>query len=83
MLVVPGLSWPIPVGQNNLRKTQAHTKRAALLIYFADPQLNFTVKCHDANTLDAFPSLRNQSSNSACLVSPSTNVTCLLNAREA
>ena len=63
MLVVPGLAWPILFGQNHLRKTQAHTNHAALQVYFADPQLNFTVKCRDANPLDAFPSLRNQPSS--------------------
>ena len=79
MLVVP-LAWPILFGQNNLRKTQAHTNHAALQVYFADPQLNFTVKCRDANPLDAFPSLRNQPSSSASQGSPSTHVTCLLTA---
>ena len=48
MLVVPGLAWPILFGQNHLRKTQAHTNHAALQVYFADPQLNFTVTCRDA-----------------------------------
>ena len=71
MLVVLGLALPILFGQNHLRKTQAHTNHAALQVYFADPQLNFTVKCCDANPLDAFPSLRNPAS-------PSTNVACLL-----
>ena len=80
MLVVPGLAWPILFGQNHLRKTQAHTNHAALQVYFADPQLNFTVKCHDANPLDAFPSLRNQPSSSASQGSPSTHVTCFLTA---
>ena len=80
MLVVPGLAWPILFGQNLLRKTQAHTNHAALQVYFADPQLNFTVKCRDANPLDAFPSLRNQPSSSASQGSPSTHVTCLLTA---
>ena len=80
MLVVPGLAWPILFGQNHLRKTQAHTNQAALQVYFADPQLNFTIKCRDANPLDVFPSLRNPSSSSASLASPSTNVTCLFTA---
>ena len=80
MLVVPGLAWPILFGQNHLHKTQAHTNHAALQVYFADPQLNFTVKCRDANPLDAFPSLRNQPSSSASQGSPSTHVTCLLTA---
>ena len=80
MLVVPGLAWPILFGQNHLRKTQAHTSHAALQVYFADPQLNFTVKCRDANPLDAFPSLRNHPSSSASQGSPSTHVTCLLTA---
>ena len=80
MLVVPGFAWPILFGQNQLCKTQAHTNHAALQVYFADPQLNFTVKCHDANPFDAFPSLRNQPSSSASQDSPSTHVTCLLTA---
>ena len=80
MLVVPGLAWPILFGQNHLRKTQAHTNHAALQVYFADPQLNFTVKCRDANPLDAFPSLRSQPSSSASQGSPSTHVACLLTA---
>ena len=80
MLVVPGLAWSILFGQNHLRRTQAHTNHAALQDYFADPQLNFTVKCHDANPLDAFPSVKNPSSSPASLASPSTNVTCLLTA---
>ena len=71
---------PILVGQNHLHKSQAHTNHAAIQVYFADPQLNFSVKCCDANPPDAFPSMRNQSSSSASLVSPSTNVTCLLTA---
>ena len=80
MFVVPGLAWPILFGQNHLCKTQAHTNHAALQVYFADPQLNFTVKCRDANPLDVFPSLRNQPSSSASQGSPSTHVTCLLTA---
>ena len=67
-------------GQNHLCKTQAHTNHAALQVYFADPQLTFTVKRRDANPLDAFPSLRNQPSSSASQGSPSTHVTCLLTA---
>ena len=65
MFVVPGLAWSILFGQNHLHKTQAHTNHAALQVYFADPQLNFIVKCRDANPFDAFPSLRNQPSSSA------------------
>ena len=80
MLVVPGLAWQILFGQNHLRKTQAHTNHAARQVYFADPQLNFTVKCRDANPLDAFPSLRSQPSSSASQGYPSTHVTCLLTA---
>ena len=80
MLVVLGLAWPILFGQNHLRKTQVHTNHAALQVYFTDPQLNFTVKCCDANPLDAFPSLRNQPPSSASQGSPSTHVTCLLSA---
>ena len=80
MLVVPGLAWLILFGQNHLCRTQAHTNHAALQVYFADPQLNFTVKCCDANPLDAFPSLRNQPSSSVSQGSPSTHVTCLLTA---
>ena len=80
MLVVPGLAWPILFGQNHLRKTQADTNHAALQVYFADPQLKFTVKCRDANPLDAFPSLRNQPSSSASQGSQSTHVTFLLTA---
>ena len=75
MLVVPGHAWPILFGQNHLCKTQAYINHAALQVYFADPQLNFIVKCHDANPLYAFPSLRNQSFSSASPFSPSTNVT--------
>ena len=80
ILLVSGLAWPILFGHNHLCKTQAHTNHAALQLYFADPQLNFTIKCHDANPLDAFPSLRIQSFSSASPVSPSTNVICLLTA---
>ena len=78
MLVVPGLAWPVLFYQNHLHKTQAHTNHAALQVYFADPQLNFTVKCCDANPLDTFPLLRNQVSSSASQVSPSPSVACLL-----
>ena len=70
MLVVPGLARPILFGRNHLHKTQAHTSHAGLQVYFADPQLNFTVKHHDANPLDAFPSLRTQPSSSACHANP-------------
>ena len=74
-------AWvPIHFGQNHLRKTQAHTNHAAFQVYFADPQLNFIIKCRDVNPLDAFPSSRSQSFSSASLVSSSTNVTCLLTA---
>ena len=63
-----------------MQDSGTHTNHATLQVYFADPQLNFTVKCRDADPLDAFPSLRNPSSSSASLASPSTNVTCLLTA---
>ena len=88
MLVIPGLAWPILLGQNHLRITKAHTDHSGLKVHFADPPMNFTVTYRDTNPLDAFPSLRNQTSSSAppgLSTSPpqgpsSANITCLLTA---
>ena len=79
-LLCLGLRGPFFLAKIIYARLQAHTNDAVLQVYFADPQLNITVKCHDANPPDAFPSMRNQSYSSASLVSPSTNVTCLLTA---
>ena len=85
MLVVPHLAWPILFGQNHFRKTEAQTDHAKLTVHFADPLLHFTISCHDTNPLDAFPTLRTQSSsltspNDTTTGSGSANATCLLTA---
>ena len=74
MLVVPNLTWPILFGQNHLRQTDARIYSKDLRVFFADPAMNFEVKCYDTNPNEAFPTLRG---HQPCR-SSTAYVTCLL-----
>ena len=56
MLVVPGLVWPVPFGENHLHATQALVDYYAPSITFRHPSMQFNVQCSLSldNSLDGF-----------------------------
>ena len=54
MVVAPNLTWPILFGQNHLRQADARIYSKDLRELFADPAMNFEVKCYDTNLNDSF-----------------------------
>ena len=74
MLVVPNLSWPILFGENHLRMTDANIRSKALTVYFADPSMNFDIKCYDSSPLAAFPTLDTGNHRQSSVA----HITCLL-----
>ena len=81
MLSVPGLAWPLMLGENHQITTKALVDHYALTIIFRHPAINTTIQCEKDNPLHAFPSLvppttsTNSASSSSATATP---ITCLL-----
>ena len=78
MLYVPGLAWPLMLGENHQITSKALVDHYALTITFRHPAINTTIQCEKGNPLHAFPSLvppltsTNSASSSSATATPIT-----------